>query len=180
VARSEVITVGALLLLVAIIGYYFPMPFTLAGEPASNAIPNVVAFCDSGIGQFAQMSPEIVKICSEFNTLMLGIYGSGILGIGLIIVGAVVPGKRHEEPTYVKDKRKEWFCEHCDYKTKAEEDLIEHYKLDHAEKKGDSFQRKYGKKPISAETMEILKRRYAKGEINKEGFEQMKKDLENS
>ena len=179
-AREEFVLIGVLLIVLAGGGYFIAIPFTLAGESVSITIPNVVAFCDSGIGQFAQMSPEIVKICSEFNTLMFGIYGSGILGIGLIIVGAVVPGKRHEEPTYVKDKRKEWSCEHCDYKTKAEEDLIEHYKLDHAEKKGDSFQRKYGKKPISAETMEILKRRYAKGEITKEEFEDMKKDLENS
>ncbi len=183
-ARTEVITVGGLLLLVAIIAYYFPIPFTLAGETVSNTIPNVVAFCESGIGQFAQLSPEIVKICSEFNTFMLGIYGSGLLGIILIIVGAAVPSSNqrvvevyHETP---QETRKEWNCEHCDFKSEEEMDLIEHYKKQHADEKGDSFHRKFAKKPLSPETLEILKRRYAQGEITKEEFEQMKKDLENS
>jgi len=144
VARSEVITVGALLLLVAIIGYYIPIPFTLAGETVSNTIPNVVAFCESGIGQFAQMSPEIVKICSEFNTLMLGIYGSGLLGIILIIVGAA------------KGDSKEKIL-HVDTGEVEERSTKEHDK-----------------------SIDILKERYAKGEITKEEFEQMKKDLENS
>ena len=143
-ARTEVITVGALLLLVAIIGYYFPIPFTLAGETVSNAIPNVVAFCESGIGQFAQLSPEIVKICSEFNTLMLGIYGSGLLGIILIIVGAA------------KGDSKEKIL-HADTGEVEERSTEEHDK-----------------------SIDILKERYAKGEITKEEFDKMKEDLENS
>jgi len=56
-------------------------------------------------------------------------------------------------------------------------DLIEHYKEQHADEKGDTYHRKYG---LSPETLEILKRRYAQGEITKEEFQQMKKDLENS
>jgi len=126
VARSEVITVGALLLLVAIIGYYFPIPFTLAGETVSNAIPNVVAFCESGIGQFAQLSPEIVKICSEFNTLMLGIYGSGLLGIILIIVGAVVSGKIGKDTSIV--------CKYCNFVGQTEAELLDHKAKNHLDK----------------------------------------------
>jgi len=183
-AREEFVLIGVLLIVLPVVGYFIPIPFTLAGETVSNTIPNVVAFCESGIGQFAQLSPEIVKICSEFNTLMLGIYGSGLFGIILIIVGAVVPSSNqrvvevyHETP---QETRKEWNCEHCDFKSEEEVDLIEHYKKQHADQKGDSFHRKFGKKPLSPETLEILKRRYAQGEITKEEFEQMKKDLENS
>ena len=135
---------GILLIVIAVGGYYVPMPFTLAGETVSNAIPNVVAFCESGIGQFAQMSPEIVKICSEFKTLMLGIYGSGLLGIILIIVGAA------------KGDSKEKIL-HVDTGEVEERSTEEHDK-----------------------SIDILKERYAKGEITKEEFEQMKKDLENS
>ena len=90
-------------------------------------------------------------------------------------LSAVIPGKKKEDET-----RKEWICEHCKFKTKAEVDLIEHYKEQHADEKGDSYQKKYGKKPLSPETLEILKQRYAKGEITKDEFDNMKKDLENS
>jgi len=147
-------------------------------------IPQVVAFCDSGLGQFSQMLAQVVMVCSEYNNFMIGIYGSGLIGIILIIVGAVVPSSNqrvievyHEKP---QETRKEWNCEHCDFKSEEEVDLIEHYKEQHADEKGDSYHRKYGKKPLSPETLEILKRRYAQGEITKEEFEQMKKDLENS
>ena len=135
---------GILLIVIAVGGYYVPMPFTLAGETISNTIPNVVAFCESGIGQFAQMSPEIVKICSEFNTLMLGIYGSGLLGIILIIVGAA------------KGDSKEKIL-HVDTGEVEERSTEEHDK-----------------------SIDILKERYAKGEITKEEFDKMKEDLENS
>jgi len=91
VARTEVITVGALLLLVAIIGYYIPISITIGDTTGNPTIPQVVAFCDSGIGQFAQMSPQVVLVCSEYNNFMMGIYGAGLIGIILIIVGAVVP-----------------------------------------------------------------------------------------
>ncbi len=90
-ARTEVITVGALLLLVAIIGYYIPISITIGDTTGNPTIPQVVAFCDSGIGQFAQMSPQVVLVCSEYNNFMMGIYGAGLIGIILIIVGAVVP-----------------------------------------------------------------------------------------
>jgi len=141
-AREEFVIFGILLIILAGGGYFIPIPFTLAGENVSNTIPNVVAFCESGIGQFAQMSPEIVKICSEFKTLMLGIYGSGLFGIILIIVGAA------------KGDSKEKIL-HVDTGEVEERSTKEHDK-----------------------SIDILKERYAKGEITKEQFVNMKNDLE--
>ena len=105
--------------------------------------------------------------------MLYGVYGSGILGLILIVVGSVV--SPHEKPP---ETRKEWICEHCDFKSKEEVDLIGHYKEQHADEKGDTYHRKYGKKPPSPESLEILKRRYAQGEITREEFDKMKKDLE--
>jgi len=155
-AREEFVLIGVLLIVLAVGGYFIPMPFTVAGETSSNTIPNVVAFCESGIGHFAQLSPEIVKFCSEFNTLMLGIYGSGLLGIILIIVGAVVSGKTGKDTSTVckycnfvgqtdaelldhKAKnhldKSPFKCEHCDFIGITEEILWNHYKDKHPDKK---------------------------------------------
>jgi len=73
-------------------------------------------------------SYEAVKTCSEYNILINVIYGSGVLGLILIVVGAVIPSKSK------------------------------------------------GKKDPSS--LEILKERYAKGEITQEEFDDMKKNLD--
>ena len=138
-ARWGLIGAGIFLFFIAIIAYYSPISITLAGENFDVTIPQLVAFCESGLGQFAQLSPEMVMVCSEYNTLMLGIYGSGLLGIILMIIGAVKSGGAKEVET--------------------------HREVEETEEDDDS--------------MEILKKRYAKGEISKEEFEKMKKDLEN-
>ena len=136
--RYGLVFAGIMLLVIAFVAYNAPLSFTLAGETMSATIPQLVAFCESGLGQFAQLSPEVVRICSEYNTLMLGIYGSGLLGIILIIVGAVAKGG----PRLDAEGHPE---------IEEEDDSIE-----------------------------ILKKRYAQGKINKEEFEEKKKDLENS
>jgi len=66
-------------------------------------------------------------VCSEHNNLLYGIYGAGVLGVILIIVGVVVPVKSEEE---------------------------------------------------DSNSLDILKDRYAKGEISKGEFDKMKEDLE--
>ena len=88
--------------------------------------------CDSGVGQFSQMLPQVVMVCSEFHTLMMGMYGFVILGIVLIIVGAVVSGKKND----VQERE------------------------------------------VEDDALDILEKRYAKGEITKEEFDKMKRDLE--
>jgi len=141
VARSEVATVGALLLLAGIIGYFIPMSITLADTTINLTIPKVVAFCDSGIGSLAQLSPQVVMVCSQYNTFMFGIYGAGLIGIILIIVGAVT-GKDKDLVLDVKTGKTKY---------RDEDD----------------------------ESLDIIKKRYAKGEITKQEFEDMKKDLGN-
>ncbi len=125
---KQVIWFGILFLFLAIIGYILP----IAGEEGYS-IPDVAALCNSGMGQLGQaFSGDIVKACSEYNGLLMGIYGSGVLGLILIVVGSVVPGKKED-----------------DHEREVEDDAID-----------------------------ILEKRYAKGELSKEEFDKMKKDLE--
>ena len=170
-ANAQVATAGLILLSLGVLGYFIPISVTLVDTTTKLTIPQVVAFCDSMYGQIGQMLPQVVMVCSEFKNFMMGIYGAGIGGLILIIVGAIIPGKKEEE-------EEKLLCEYCEYKTESETELTEHYKLDHAEK--GAYQKKPEKVPLSPETLEILKQRYAKGEISKEEFENMKKDLENS
>ena len=130
-ARGGIIGIGVVLIVLAVAGYINPISVTLADTTVNLTIPQVVAFCDSGFGQISQMLAQVVMVCSEYNNFMMGIYGSGLLGIILIIVG-LVTGKKEEDESEQVDT-----------------------------------------------SIEILKERYAKGEISKEEFEKMKDDLEN-
>ena len=125
---SSYVWFGILFLFLAIIGYIFP----IAGEEGYS-IPQVAALCNSGMGQLGQAySGEAVKTCSDYNGLLMGVYGSGVLGVILMIVGAVMSGKKED-----------------DSEREVEDDAID-----------------------------ILEKRYAKGEITKEEFDKIKKDLE--
>jgi len=131
-ANTVPITIGFLLIIGAVAGYMIPISVTLADTTTNLTIPKVVAFCDSTYGQIGQMLAQVVMVCSEFKNFLMGIYGAGIGGLILIIVGAVLPGKKKEDELEQDDT-----------------------------------------------SLEILKERYAKGEISKEEFDNMKKDLEN-
>jgi len=114
---------------IVIIGYIFP----IASEE-NYSIPQVVALCNSGMGQSGQtFSGYVVKACSDYSVLLMGIYGYGILGLILIIVGSVVSRGQKED---------------------------------------------YHEKEVEDDAIDILEKRYAKGEITKEEFDKMKKDLE--
>jgi len=95
-ARVGIIAVGIFFLIVAVIGYIFPFQDTTSSDPAATeTIPQAVRVCNSEMGQLAQsFSAEISKICSDYNVMIMGVYGSGILGLILIVVGSVVPGKK--------------------------------------------------------------------------------------
>jgi len=95
-ARVGIIAVGTFFLIIVLIGYTFPFQDTTSPDPAATeTIPQAVRVCNSEMGQLAQSySAEISKICSDYNVMIMGVYGSGILGIILIVVGSVVPGKK--------------------------------------------------------------------------------------
>jgi len=132
-ANTVPITIGFLLIIGTVAGYMIPMSVTLADTTVNLTIPKVVAFCDSAYGQIGQWLAQVVMVCSEFNNFLIGIYGAGIGGVILVIVGAILPGEKKDDELEQDDT-----------------------------------------------SLEILKERYAKGEISKEEFDNMKKDLENS
>ncbi len=121
-ANIAIVSVVCLLLVIAVVGYVTPFN-------EGYTIPGTDAICSGDMGQLGQtFRAEIQQGCSEYKLATLGIYGVGIVGIIIIIVGAVVPSKSNKQ----KDSN----------------------------------------------SLEILKDRYAKGEITKEVFDKMKKDLE--
>ncbi len=116
-ARTEVITVGALLLLAGIIGFIFPVTST------GFTIIQVNDVCTSDLGQLGQMfGGDLMKICSDYQLLTYGIYASGIMGIVLIIVGFVIP------------LRKKTICSYCNFVGKTENELLEHNAKNHLDK----------------------------------------------
>jgi len=133
-AKGGLIVGGAVLLVIAVIGYVIPVnDVTTEGFPITITIPNAVGICNSDLGQLGQVySSEVAQSCSMYSLMVMGIYGSGILGIVLIAVGAGMSGKKKEN-----------------YEKEVDDDALD-----------------------------ILDKRYAKGEITKEEFDKMKKDLE--
>jgi len=116
VANGQILAIGLLLIILGFIAYITPLNVTLAENATVNlSIPKVVAFCDSGLGQFAQISYEVVLVCSEFKNFLIGIYGAGLIGIILLIIGVTKSDKKndegHEEKVVAKEEKKETYQE---------------------------------------------------------------------
>ena len=165
---------GIILLTIAGIGYVY------AGATTTGlTIPQVVDLCNTGMGQLGQaFSGDAMKICREYGMLNNGIYGFGIIGLILIIVGAVVPEKKQEKIYDVETGRtEERSMEKDDYlnilKKRYANGEITKAKFDEAMEK-----EKLEEKDESP--LDILKQRYSRLEITRDEFEAMKKDLENS
>jgi hypothetical protein len=148
--NGGLVALGVFFLVAATVGYIVPV------NDEGWTIPDVSSLCNSGMGQLGQaFSGDIVKICSEYDLMLYGIYGSGILGIISLIVGAVIPSKSRElslickycnfvgmsEAEIIKhDSEKHldkspYKCEHCDFIGISEEILWNHYNDDHPDKK---------------------------------------------
>lgn len=124
-AKLGALVVGFFFLLIGVAG--FLMPNSVWNENsrgtlfAEMTIPEAHDLCSSGLGQLGQMfSGDIQKACSQFRTVTYAIYGSGLIGLILIIVGAAVPGKKR---TYI--------CEHCNFATETEAQMINHKNQNH-------------------------------------------------
>jgi len=97
-ANAIALGVGAFLLFNAVVALLVPNSAwnedsrdTLFGE---MTLPELLDFCSSGMGQMGQaFSGDMQEGCSLIRTLTYATYGIGLLGLILIIVGAVVPGK---------------------------------------------------------------------------------------
>ena len=158
-ANKGALGVGIFFLLIG--GTGFLMPYSVWNENlrgtqfAEITIPEIHDLCASGLGQLGQaFSGDIQKACSEFRIVTYGIYGSGIIGLILIIVGAVVPGKNrtwicefcnyaasteaeminHKNQKHLA-KSSEYTCEHCDFIGRTEEELWDHYNDKHPKEK---------------------------------------------
>jgi len=126
-AKVGILGAGIFFIIIAGAGFVIPISegYTFIG---------INDLCNSGFGQLGQaFSGEMQKNCSQYKMMALGIYGVGLLGIILIIVGAVVPGNKRES-TYTRE--------------------------------------------VEDDALDILEKRYAKGEITKEKFDEMKKNLD--
>ncbi len=95
-----IIGLGIFILVISIIGYNIPLVVTEADPNTTLTIPVAVGICNSGMDQHGQaFSAEDVKICSERNISLCGIYSVGISGVVLMIVGAVTPKSSKKDKT---------------------------------------------------------------------------------
>jgi len=85
-ANLGAILAGLILFAIAFIGYTYPI------SDNGYTIPQYDQLCDSGVGQLGQLfSRNAQQDCGLANTLVLGTYGIGLIGLILFIVGLVVP-----------------------------------------------------------------------------------------
>jgi hypothetical protein len=96
-AKWWLIVLGAVFIIGAIIAYQIPLDVTIVGLQYSVTIPEGVALCDSEIEPFDKMPPDVARFCSEFKTVFMGIYVSGLLGAALIIIATVISGQRKKD-----------------------------------------------------------------------------------
>ena len=95
-ARGGLVGFGVFLILLAVAGYITPI------GSEGHTIPQLDDVCRTALGELGQaFSAEVLENCREFSLLTLGIYGSGLIGFILIIVGAVTGGHVDEEKIYL-------------------------------------------------------------------------------
>jgi len=96
-ANKGALGVGIFFLLIGVVGFLMPNSVwneDSRGTPlAEMTIPEFHDLCSSGLGQLAKLfNEDLQEPCLQAKIVTYGIYGIGIVGIILIIVGAVVPG----------------------------------------------------------------------------------------
>jgi len=121
VVRFVIIGIGVILLLIAMMAFFIPIFHTGFTIPMANDL------CTQDMVQWALLytqATEALQACNMFKVATFAIYGISLIGIALIIVGAV---KKSEKPRYT--------CGHCDFIGKTEEGLWDHYNEKHPDEK---------------------------------------------
>jgi putative membrane protein len=126
-ANKTAIGAGVFFLIISGLGFVYPIS-------DGYTIVQADELCKSGLGQLGQLfSSSNQQACQQIKLVSYGVYGSGLIGVILLIAGSVA--SRNQKEVY--------------YERRDEDDALD-----------------------------ILEKRYAKGEITKEEFDDMKKDLE--
>jgi len=115
-ARGGIVAIGISLLFLGIIAFFWPIGDTGFTIPAANDL------CASDWMQFALLygTPEDRENCNLIGAMTFGIYGISLIGIILIIVGAIYTTKKSI-----------YFCEHCKFAASTEAELYNHSVKEH-------------------------------------------------
>lgn len=119
-ANNSACYFGIALLIIAGIGFIIPI------NDRGYSIPQINELCTSGLGQLGQLfSGDLQKVCFGYRYLTYGIYGFGLIGIILLIIGAVVPSRKDE---------KSLTCPYCNYVATLDSELLKHKADNHLDK----------------------------------------------
>ena len=141
-AKAGFIVTGVILLVIAGSSYV-----TLVTD-TGYTIHGVVNLCNTDLAQLGQLfSGDLQQTCGQYQLLQFGVIGFAVIGIILIIVGAVVPSGN---PRNVKPLT----CPFCNYSASSVHELHNHSL--NCEKRNQVAQ-------VRNEALHILKERYAKG-----------------
>jgi len=146
VAVQEIWFGGIILMIIGMVGFFYPI-----GDKGFTA-PQIHEFCTTDWVQFALMfdqEGDLRQLCNTFSIMTTAIYGFVIVGIILIIVGAVK-----------KPKKSIYFCGHCKFAASTEAELYNHSVKEHNDelrsagevKREDESTFKYKDEEIQPET----------------------------
>lgn len=126
-AHSEALVAGVFFLIIGGLGFIIPNSSwneNSIGTPFENlTVIEINDLCNSGMGFLAKaFSPQMVDACSELKLIAYGIYGSALLGLILIITGALFNNN---------NKNSLYFCKHCKFAAAELADLYNHSVKEH-------------------------------------------------
>jgi len=175
VAHGGVVAVGIIILVIAIIAFFWSIP------NSGFTIPQAYDLCTSDLMQWALLygdDSEARQACNIIAMMAFAIYGSGLLGIILIIVGAVTGGHSNEEKIYDTETGKTKYLS-------KEDNSLEILKSRYAKgeitkEEFEAMKKEKLEEKDTSSPLDILKQRYSRLEITRDEYEEKKKDLENS